>query len=196
MRRRARRQVGHERIGEALRPRRTACSGTTSRTRSRPTMPGLVRALWTSEASSRSVVDSTPVMAPRTRSRRTRARVSMPSMPRTSLLAQVVVEGALRAEVAGHARQLADDEALDLRPARLAVVGVDAVVADQRIGHGDDLALVGRIGEHFLIAGHAGVEDDLAGGLAGGAEAAAGVDRAVFQGQFRRERRHRGSSTK
>ena len=57
--------------------------GTTSRTRSRPTMPGRVRALWTSEASSRSAVDRTPFMAPRTRSRRTRARVSIPSMPRT-----------------------------------------------------------------------------------------------------------------
>ena len=62
---------------------------------------------------------------------------------------------------------------------------VDAVVADERVGHRDDLALVGRIGEHLLVAGHAGVEDDLAEGLAGGAEAAAGVDGAVFEGQFR-----------
>ncbi len=63
-------------------------SGTTSRTRSRPTILGLVRALWTREASSRSVVDNTPVMVPRTRSRRTRARVSIPSMPRMRLVAR------------------------------------------------------------------------------------------------------------
>ena len=74
---------------------------------------------------------------------------------------------------------------------RFAVLGVDAVVADERIGHGDDLALVGRIGQHFLVAGHAGVEDDLAEGLAGRAEAAAGVDRAVFESQFRHVCRHR-----
>ena len=43
------------------------------------------------------------------------------------------------------------------------VFAVDAVVADQRIGHADDLPGVGRIGEHFLITGHRRVEDHLAG---------------------------------
>ena len=46
------------------------------------TMFGRVRALCTREASSRSAVLKTPVMAPRTRSRRTSARVSIPSTPR------------------------------------------------------------------------------------------------------------------
>ena len=37
-----------------------------------------------------------------------------------------------------------------------------AVVADLGAGHRDDLPRVGRIGQHFLIAGHARVEHDLA----------------------------------
>ena len=43
---------------------------------------------------------------------------------------------------------------------------------------------VGRVGQDLLVAGHAGVEHDLAERLAARAEAAAGEDRAVFQGQF------------
>ncbi len=53
---------------------------------------------------------------------------------------------------------------------------------------GDDLAGVGWVGQGFLIAGHAGVEADLAdgGGWAGmGAEAAAPEDRAIGQDQGR-----------
>ena len=55
--------------------------GITSRARSRPISPGLWRALATRLASSRSVVDSMPFIAPRTRVSLTRARVSIPSMP-------------------------------------------------------------------------------------------------------------------
>ena len=53
------------------------------------------------------------------------------------------------------------------------------------IGHGDDLALVGWIGEDFLVAGHGGVEADFAAGLGGGAEALAVKHRAVFEGENR-----------
>jgi hypothetical protein len=100
------------------------------------------------------------------------------------VLSKVGVKGAVRAEVARCARELADDEALDLGPARFGVLGIDAVVADERVGHGNDLSLVRRVGQHLLVAGHAGVEHDLAEGFAGRAEAPAGVDCAVFQGQF------------
>ena len=71
-----------------------------------------------------------------------------------------------------------------MRPAALDVLGVDAVVADQRVGHRDDLAAVGGIGEDLLVAGHGGVEADLAVDLSLGAEGLAGVDRAVFQGEL------------
>ena len=40
-----------------------------------------------------------------------------------------------------------------------------------REGEGDDLAGIGGIGEDLLIAGHRGVEADLANGVAFGAEA-------------------------
>ena len=70
------------------------------------------------------------------------------------------------------------------------VFGVDAVVADLRIGHGDDLATIAGIGEDFLVAGHRGVETDLAVDLAEGAEGRSGEDRAVFQGEFCRSVAH------
>jgi hypothetical protein len=66
------------------------------------------------------------------------------------------------------------------------VVGVDAHVAHLGRGHDHDLAAVRRVGEHLLVAGHRGVEDHLAEGLAGGAEADAAIDRAVLEGQKRR----------
>ena len=48
------------------------------------------------------------------------------------------------------------------RPARLGVERRRAVVAHLGARHRDDLAGVGRIGEDFLVAGHARVEHDLA----------------------------------
>ena len=60
----------------------------------------------------------------------------------------------------------------------------DPVVADEGVGHGYDLALIGRVGKHFLIARHAGVEDDFAESLAAGAEGVPRVDGAVLESQF------------
>ena len=116
---------------------------------------------------------------------------------------QVLVERAVGAVVRVGRRQLLDDEAGDVGAGALAVVGVDAVVADQGVGHRDDLALVRRVGERLLVAVHRGVEDRL--GLArhaGRAERAAGEDRAVLQregggrvGRFVRIGRHGGDDT-
>ena len=55
-----------------------------------------------------------------------------------------------------------DDEAGNLGTGRLHVLVVGPVVADQRVGHGDELTRVGGVRQHLLIAGHRGVEDDLA----------------------------------
>ena len=68
----------------------------------------------------------------------------------------------------------------------LDVVLVGADIADMREGEGDDLAGIGRIGEDFLVAGHRGIEADLADGMAGGAKAEAFEHRAVGQHQERR----------
>ena len=98
-------------------------------------------------------------------------------------LRQVVAERAGGGEVARDPARLADDEARHLQLAALDVGGVDPVVADLGRGHREDLAAVGGIGEDLLVAGHRGVETDLAGDGAPGAERVADVDRAVFEGE-------------
>ena len=55
--------------------------------------------------------------------------------------------------------EFADDEPCRCGRRDFNILGIDAVVADVRIGHRDDLTRVGRVGEDFLIAGHRGVED-------------------------------------
>ena len=63
----------------------------------------------------------------------------------------------------------------------LVVLGVHPDVADVREGEGDDLPGVGGIGHDLLVAGHRGVEAELADRDPGGAEAAAPEDLAVGQ---------------
>ena len=64
---------------------------------------------------------------------------------------------------------------------RLDVFVVGADIADMREGEGDELAGIGGIGEDLLIAGHRGVEADLADRMALGAEAKAFQHGAVGQ---------------
>jgi hypothetical protein len=57
-----------------------------------------------------------------------------------------------------------------------------SVIADQRVGEDDDLARVGGVGDRLLVAGHRGVEDDLAGdGLRMGAGEAVEADAVLEQ---------------
>ena len=67
----------------------------------------------------------------------------------------------------GRDGELAGDEPLDPGLARLGDLGSGAVVADVRLGHHHDLAAVGGVGEHLLVAGHRGVEHHLAEAGAG-----------------------------
>ena len=70
-------------------------------------------------------------------------------------------------------------------------VGADAVVADQRVGEGDDLPGVARVGDRLLVAGHAGVEDDLAERLGVGGAAELAVEaRAVLEQDVAARRAH------
>src|SRR6185295_20317712 len=57
-------------------------------------------------------------------------------------------------------------------------------VADVRGGHHDDLAVVRRVGERLLVAGHAGVEHRLAEGLPHGPVGAAAEGAAVLQDEY------------
>ena len=85
-----------------------------------------------------------------------------------------------------HPGGVADDVAGDPDPARLGVLVVDAGVADVRRGHHHDLAVVGRVGQRLLVAGHAGGEDRLAEGLALGAVGLAAEGAAVLEDEQRR----------
>ena len=53
-------------------------------------------------------------------------------------------------------------------------------------GEGDDLAGIGRVGQYLLIAGHGGVEADLANGAALGTKSPAFDDRAIVEDEQRR----------
>ena len=120
-------------------------------------------------------------IAPRSRRCRVSARVSMPLMPTTPCALQLVVQAAHAAPARRHARGVADDVARHPDPRGLRVLVVDAGVADVRRGHDHDLAVVGRVGQRLLVAGHAGVEDRLAERLALGAVALAGEGPAVLE---------------
>src|SRR5206468_664011 len=77
--------------------------------------------------------------------------------------------------------KLADDEAADPRPTALAVLGVDAVVADHGVGHRHDLTMIRRVGQDLLIPGHARIENDLSIHLSAGAERPTCKYGAVFE---------------
>ncbi len=100
--------------------------------------------------------------------------------------AQIVGEALFRAKITLHAAVLADHKASQLRPPAFHVLGVDAVIADLRVGHRDDLTTVTRIGEDLLVAGHRRVEANFAVDFAIGANRGAGVDGAIFECKFRR----------
>jgi hypothetical protein len=85
--------------------------------------------------------------------------------------------------VARDRRNLAHHKPFDVGASGFRIGGVRTIIADLRIGEGDDLSAVGRIGEDFLIAGDGGVEDDFAGALDGRTKASALEDRAVLQGE-------------
>ena len=75
-----------------------------------------------------------------------------------ALLFQPRTQGLRGSPVGVDLRQLRHHKTADLRLAGLVIFRVDAVIADQGIGHRDDLAAVGRVRQDFLVAGHGGVE--------------------------------------
>ena len=98
-------------------------------------------------------------------------------------------EFVLRAEVRMRGHFLPHHAADRAKASAFVVFLVRANIADMREGEGDDLAVVGRIGHHFLIAGHRGVEADFAHRAAGGTEALAPDDGAVTQHEDSRRAR-------
>ena len=78
-----------------------------------------------------------------------------PGDARDLMAFEVAAQTLGRAPVRRTPRQVTHDHAPAVRRPRFVVVAVDAVVADVRIGEGDDLTRVRRIGDDLLVAGRA-----------------------------------------
>ena len=141
------------------------------------------RACSTSVVADRpSPVAMTPRMTPAERSTRVSARVSMSEMATMLLRDEVVAQRAVgRASCWRSATPRARRSRRPAAPRDSTSSVDDAVVADLRARHRDDLPGVRRIGQDFLVAGHAGVEHDFAGGLARRARRVAFEPGAVFE---------------
>ena len=85
----------------------------------------------------------------------------------------------------GQRRQVANHESRGKDAPRFRIFGIDADVADMGIGQRDDLTGVGRIGKDFLVAGHRGVENDLADRATVRADRSSTKHRSVGQRQQR-----------
>jgi hypothetical protein len=99
--------------------------------------------------------------------------------PEAAQIGDQALVAVLARRLAGEA---AGEEALDPRPTRLGELRRGAVVADVGLGHDHDLAAVGGVGQHLLVAGHRGVEHHLAEARAG-SRGFALEDGAVFEQQ-------------
>ena len=95
--------------------------------------------------------------------------------------------------MANERRKLTEEKHAGVRLVRIHVLLVDAVVANERIGHGDDLPLVRRVGQDFLIPRHGCVETNLPGDRRGSAERLPLENGAVLQCEdgFGPQARHR-----
>jgi hypothetical protein len=75
---------------------------------------------------------------------------------------EINLHGFSGAPIRGQSRKLAHNQRLDERSRRFFVVRIRADVADLRIREANDLPGVTGIGENFLIAREAGIENDFA----------------------------------
>ena len=169
---------------------RIGSPGVTSRARSWPSIGGSaishsMACVWSVWAS-----NTPPRMAPLSRMWRTSARVSTPvsaGMPRSaSQVSQP--RGGAGGVVAVHA--LAHDHGARVHVGGLHVRRLDAVVAHHRVGEDDDLAAVAGVGDRLLVAGHGGVEHDLAPAVLECADEVAVEALAVLQQQVAGRRAH------
>ena len=102
-----------------------------------------------------------------------------------ALCLQFIFQAALRAPVGGNARQIADNKAScpNLVSAGLVVLIVPTGVADLWCGSHNQLAVVGRVRQGFLVARHSGGKNCLTQGCTGGAETASAEHSAICQYQ-------------
>ena len=128
----------------------------------------------------------TPLGAPSSRTLRVRARVSTPDRPIRPFAFSQESKDWTERKLLGRGDVLADDAAQRPGIVRLEILVIGADIADVREGEGDDLGGVGGIGHHLLVAGHRGVEAELADRLALGSEPPAPDQAPVRQRQYAR----------
>ena len=107
-----------------------------------------------------------------------------PLDPDDSILGEITGQVLLRPKVGSDPAQFLDDKTFQKYFPGFDILAVHPVVADQGIGHRDDLALIGGVGQDFLVTHHAGVEHHFAEPLSGGSKPVAGINRPVFQDQL------------
>ncbi len=124
-------------------------------------------------------------MTPWTRSFLVRARVSIPAIPGTPFSRSQSSRDLREEAWDGRCAELRDDVPGDPGPLGLEALGIDAVVADERVGLAEDLAVVGGVGDALGIADDPGIENDFPPDLGAGAETYAFEDGPVREGQYR-----------
>ena len=81
---------------------------------------------------------------------------------RNPVLKKIARQIAIGSPITHHRGQFPDHKARKVRFVGFFIHGVHPVVADEGIGHGNDLSLVGRVGQNLLIARHGCVEANFA----------------------------------
>ena len=163
-------------------PTSNGAVGETASTKSWSSQRATPRARATASAASTSPGAVTrPRRQPCVRRWRARARVSIPAIAGIPSPAQ---ERRQLARLLGDRRGRGRDDERPQPGALGLVVGADPpVVADERVGHDDDLAGVRGVGADLLVAGLAGVHDEVAAGRDVGPEGDPAEDRPVLEGQ-------------
>lgn len=98
---------------------------------------------------------------------------------------EVLLDGFIRSPVRGQVRKFPHDQGFDIRARGLDVLRIRADIADVGIRQADDLPGITGIGENFLVAGKAGVENNFAAVAGAGARRAPAKDSPVLEREGR-----------
>ena len=101
-----------------------------------------------------------------------------------AVLFQIGIQRLLVAPARRQQRQVTNDQTGSPHAVGFGVFRRGAGVTDVRVGQGNDLLGIGRIGEDFLIAGHGRIEHDLTNGMTIGSNGIAAKNAAVSKGEY------------
>ncbi len=144
---------------------RSTCNRLTSLARSMPSSPGQSAASFCSASTSNFAVgamrdrDRRRPLAPHQPGQRARIDAADPDPPPFRHPSGEILPCAV---IARPRHRLAHHRAQRMRLGRFDILVVGADIADVREGEGDHLPRVARVGHHFLVTGHRGVEAQLA----------------------------------